>query len=163
MDARCACGAVVLEATGPAIACAVCYCADCQEGSRAIEALEHAGPVRDPDGGTAYVLFRKDRYRYLQGSHLLADRKIREASATARVLATCCNSAILMRFDDARHWVSVYRARCQGAAPSVEMRICTRYRSSDTELPGDVPSSPMYPVALMARLLTSRIAMAFRM
>jgi len=61
MTASCSCGSVELEAVGAPIASVVCYCDDCQEGSRQIEALPNARPVQDPDGGTAYVLYRKDR------------------------------------------------------------------------------------------------------
>jgi hypothetical protein len=61
LTASCRCGAVEIEATGAPIASSVCYCADCQGGSRQIEDLDGAGSVRDDDGGTAYILFRKDR------------------------------------------------------------------------------------------------------
>ncbi len=59
--ARCSCGGVELEAIGAPITSAVCYCESCQEGSRQIEALPSGRPVCDPDGGTAMVLYRKDR------------------------------------------------------------------------------------------------------
>ncbi|MGZ5900627.1 MAG: GFA family protein, partial [Reyranella sp.] len=59
--ASCLCGGVEIEATGAPITSSVCYCADCQRGSRQIEDLPNAGPVREADGGTAYILFRKDR------------------------------------------------------------------------------------------------------
>jgi len=49
MTASCACGSVELAAIGAHIVSNVCYCGDCQQGSRQIEALPNAGPVRDPD------------------------------------------------------------------------------------------------------------------
>jgi hypothetical protein len=48
---RCSCGSVELECIGAPITSVVCYCDDCQEGSRQIEALPNARPAQDPDGG----------------------------------------------------------------------------------------------------------------
>ena len=109
--ARCTCASVELQAIGAPITSVACYCDDCQEGCRQIEALPNAHPVRDPDGGTAYVLYRKDRVECSRGAQFLQDYKIREKSATNRVVATCCNSAMFMNFDDSKHWVPVYRTR----------------------------------------------------
>ena len=126
LTARCSCGSLELEAIGAPITSVACYCDDCQEGSRQIEALPDARPVRDSDGGTAYVLYRKDRVECSRGVQFLQSYKIREKSATNRVVVTCCNSAMFMNFDDNKHWVPVYRARFQGEVPPLEMRICTR-------------------------------------
>src|SRR5713226_7521822 len=117
MIASCSCGTVELEAIGAPIASVVCYCDDCQEGARQIEALPNALPVQDLDGGTAYILYRKDRVKCSRGALLLRSRKIREKSATNRVVATCCNSAMYLKFDDMKHWVSIYRARFQVDVP----------------------------------------------
>ena len=68
LSARCACGSVELEATGDPITSTVCYCESCQQGSRQIEALPNGRSVCGSDGGTAYVLYRKDRIEYSKGS-----------------------------------------------------------------------------------------------
>lgn len=161
MIAHCACGHVKLECDGVPIVSLVCYCDTCQEGSHQLEALPNAPAVRDPDGGTGYVSFRKDRVRYSSGAELLKELKLSEDSATVRVFASCCNSAMAMRFEDGRHWTPVYRARIQGELPPLQFRICTKYRTPETKFPDDVPSAGMYPPALMLRLLTSRLAMLF--
>jgi hypothetical protein len=140
----------------------VCYCDTCQEGSRRIEALPNAPPVRDPDGGTAYVSYRKDRVTYARGSELLTDYMLEQNPKTIRVVASCCNSAMTMRFDDARHWIPVYRARLGPSAPPIKMRICTGLAPDRSAIPTDVPSHRDYPPALLGKLLTSRIAMMFR-
>src|ERR1700737_3023290 len=140
MTARCTCGNVEFEAIGAPIASLVCYCDDCQEGSRQIEALPNARLVQYPDGGTAYILYRKDRVKCSTGAQLLKGHKIREKSATNRVVATCCNSAMAMKFDDARHWVAMYRARFQGDIPPLQMRICTKFKPENAEVRSDVPS-----------------------
>lgn len=159
MTASCSCGSVELEAIGAPISSVVCYCDDCQEGSRQIEALPNARPVQDPDGGTAYILFRKDRVRCSRGARLLKSHKIRERSATNRVVATCCNSAMFLNFDDGRHWVSMYRARVQGDIPPLQMRICTKFKPENGDVPSDVPSYSTFPLKFLAKLLAARIAM----
>src|SRR5258706_8236695 len=99
MNATCACGNVELKAFGKPIVSNVCYCDDCQKGADQIEALPNAGDIRDPDGGTAYILYRKDRIECSKGVQLLKSYKLKETSVTNRVVASCCNSAMFMNFD----------------------------------------------------------------
>ncbi len=89
---RCTCGKVELEAIGAPITCVVCYCDDCEAGARQIEALPNATAVGEPDGGVGYVVYRKDRVRIPKGAELLRGYKLREKSATNRMVATCCNT-----------------------------------------------------------------------
>ena len=163
LTARCRCGGVEIAASGAPIACAVCYCADCQNGWRQIEALPNAGAVRDADGGTAYMLYRKDRIKCAKGALLLKSYKIKDGSATNRVVASCCNSAMFMNFDKGPYWVSACRARFEGDLPPVEMRICARFRPDGVAIPADSPNYPGYPARLMMRLLTSGLAMWLRL
>jgi len=157
--ARCSCGDVELELIGAPIVSVVCYCDDCQEGSRLIEALPKARPIRDSAGGTAYVVYRKDRVKCSRGSQFLQGYKIREKSPTNRVVATCCNSAMFLNFDDGKHWVDIYRARFQGTAPALQMRICTKFKAENGDVPNDVPGYPSFPLRFLAKLLGARIAM----
>ncbi|HEV2112099.1 MAG TPA: DUF6151 family protein, partial [Gammaproteobacteria bacterium] len=113
----CACGRVELEAQGEPIICAACYCDDCQEAASRIEALPGANQVKGSDGGTEYIVYRKDRVRYTKGAELLQRQKLRERSPTNRWVAGCCNSAMSVNFDDAKHWVNVYRLRLTGEKP----------------------------------------------
>lgn len=159
---QCRCGRVAYEAAGAPIACVACYCDDCQAGSRQIEALANASPVCEPDGGTSYVLFRKDRVMCSKGTELLQIQKLDAKSATNRVVATCCNSAIVMTFDDIRHWIPVYRARFTEPAPPLQMRICTKFKPEGTELPSDVPRYASYPLGFLWKLLAARLAMLLR-
>ncbi len=152
----------MFEATGEPIASVVCYCASCQEGSRQLEALAGADRIRETDGGTAYVLYRKDRVVCAQGAEYLKSYKIKATSATNRVAATCCNSAMAMTFDDSKHWVPLFRLRCHGPVPPIEMRICTKFKPPDVTLPDDVPQYPGYPGKFMARLLGAWLAMRLR-
>lgn len=159
MKASCACGSVELEASGTPIMSAVCYCDDCQEGARLIEALPGADPVQGRDGGTAYVLYRNDRVRWTKGSGHLKSYKIKETSATNRIVATCCNSAMLLNFDDSKHWVDVYRTRLSGDVPPVQMRVFTKFKPDKDDLAGDVPSYTTFSLKFVIKLMAARIAM----
>jgi len=157
----CACGSVALKAFAAPITSVICYCGDCQRGSREIASLSNAAPIQDPDGGTAYVVYRKDRVTPVKGAALLKNYKLDPASATNRVVATCCNSAMVMSFDDSRHWVSIYRARCPEGTMPVQMRICTSSRVGQGPLPSDLPAFASYPPRFMMKLIAARLAMIF--
>jgi hypothetical protein len=162
VSAQCSCGAVVLALRGAPIGSFACYCDTCQEGSRRIEALPHAAAVRDSYGGSEYVLYRKDRVAYGKGQELVTGYKLEQSPKTNRIVATCCNSAMMMSFDDARHWIPVYRARLGPNAPAIEMRICTSFLPKSETLPNDVPAHREYAPTFMMKLLSSGIAMLFR-
>ena len=162
VSAQCSCGAVVLALRGAPIGSVACYCDTCQEGSRRIEALPHATAVRERHGGTEYVLYREDRVAYAKGQELVKGYKLEQSPKTNRVVATCCNSAMMMSFDDARHWIPIYRARLGPNAPPIQMRICTSFLPAGEILPNDVPSHRNYSAAFMMKLLSSGVAMLFR-
>ena len=140
---------------------AACYCDDCQEAARRIEALPGAKPMKGSDGGTEYLVYRKDRVRYTKGADLLQRHKLREGSPTNRWVASCCNSAMSLNFDDAKHWVDVYRMRVPGDKTPLQMRVCTRFKPEGAVLSPDVPQYPGYPFMFIARLIGARFAMAF--
>jgi hypothetical protein len=158
---RCSCGKVELLATDAAIATNVCYCDTCQKGSGELAALPNAQPVQDVDGGTAYVLYRADCVTYTKGNEYLVPLK-NDGTATSRLYASCCNAAMLMRFDDARHWVCLYRARFGSDAPPIEFRICTKFKAEGVEIPNDVPAYAMYSPGLLAKLMKAKLGMLFR-
>jgi len=68
---------------------------------------------------------------------------------------------MVMKFDDSKHWVPVYRARFGSNAPPLEMRICTKFKSGSGALPTDVPSYPGFSLKFVGKLLGARIAMMF--
>jgi len=139
----------------------VCYCGSCQEGSRQIDALTNAVPILGPDAGTAYVLYRKDRIQYAKGAERLRGYTIDEKSTTSRVVAPCCSSAMVMRFDDAKDWVPVYRGRFQGDVPPVQWRICTKFKPANAGRFQRMFQVPRCTAGLLWELLTSKIAMRF--
>ncbi|MEJ0005815.1 MAG: hypothetical protein WDM77_05370 [Steroidobacteraceae bacterium] len=156
--ARCSCGKVELAATGAPITSVICHCEDCAAGARQIEALPNAAAVLQPDGGVGYLAYRKDRVRIVRGAELLQSYKIRQKSATKRMVASCCNSAMILTFEDSKHWVNVYRARVVSDVPPLEMQICTKYRQGGTHHTTE-PAFTGYPLRLVTKLLWARLAM----
>ncbi len=160
--ASCVCGRVELRLTGNPIVTSICYCDDCQAGARQLAALPGAPLPAGEDGGTAYVLFPKDRVKRMPTDSVLKAYKLKEKSVTNRVVATCCNAPMFMNFDNARHWVPVYRVRLLGILPPIQMRICTRFKPDNIELPDDIPSYRSYPPSFLVKLLAARESMRFR-
>ena len=161
LTASCRCGAVVIETTGAPTVHAACYCASCQAAGRQIEQLADAPPVLGADGGTDVVLYRKDRVRCAQGGERLEAFRLKPASPTRRIVATCCNSAMFLDFTRG-HWLTVYRARLPEDVPPLELRVMTADRPEGVVLPDDVPNHAGQPGGLMWRLLTAWAAMGFR-
>ena len=156
----CACGQVRFEATGRPIVTAVCYCDDCQAGGRNIEALPDAPQVLEDDDGASYLTYRDDRFRCVKGADRLTGLKLRQRSPTTRYVATCCNSAMYLKYKRG-HWVSAYRRRFDNIdLPPIEMRTNTRFRTSRKPIETDAPSFRWFPLRLFVALISSRIAMA---
>ena len=157
--ASCKCGKVEFEMIGLPIMCVACYCDDCQAASQQIEALPNASAVREPDGGTAYVLYRKDRFKCIRDEQFLQNHRLLENSPTRRVIASCCNSAMFLDFEKG-HWVSVYRARIADA-PSLQMRIQTKFSSNPAQMRNDIPTYSTFPMRFILNLVLARVAMLF--
>jgi hypothetical protein len=160
-SATCQCGKVRLEAAGPPILTAICYCADCQEAGRRLEQLASAPPVLASDGGTEIILVRKDRVRCSSGAELLEEHRLKPESPTRRLVATCCNSAMFLDFTKG-HWLSIYRNRFGPDAPPPEMRIMTREHRAGVELADDLPNAAGYPGKFMMKLMGAWMAMGFK-
>ena len=103
LTASCRCGRVALEAHGRPIMRVSCHCHSCQEAGRQFE-QRFARAVLEPDGGTAYVLFRKDRVAFAMGSDRLQEFRLTPGSPTRRVVASCCNSPMFLEFSKG-HWL----------------------------------------------------------
>ena len=157
MTMRCGCGAVECAVTGAPILGAVCYCDDCQAGAKQIEALPGAVPVHGADGGTPYLLYRKDRVTCVKGAEHLTGYRLKEGSPSARMVAGCCNTALYFDFSKG-HWFSVYRDRLP-EAPGPTLRVCTKFAPDKAAIPGDLPSYAMYPLSFVGKLLGARLAM----
>ena len=160
--ASCQCGAVNLELTGKPIMAATCYCQSCQTAGHAFESLPGAPAVVGADGGTPYVLARKDRLRWLSGSEKLDEHRLTPESPTRRFVARCCNAPIALEFTKG-HWLSVYSARIpESERPPAEMRTIVGDRPAGVELPGDIPNYRTPSGKFLWRLLKAWAAMGFR-
>jgi hypothetical protein len=161
LSATCQCGKVKFETVGPPILTGACYCTSCQEAGRRFEQLASAPPVLDPDSGTVYTLYRKDRVQCVNGQEYLEEHRLKPDSATRRVVATCCNSAMFLDVTKG-HWLSMYRNCFPAGAPPLEMRVMTKERRAGVELADDVPSYGGHSGKFMLKLITAWIAMGFR-
>jgi len=159
--ALCQCGKVKLEAVGRPILTGSCYCTSCQEAGRRFEQLASAPPVLNPDGGTDFVLYRKDRVQCVTGQEYLEEHRLRPDSPTRRVVAACCNSAVFLDFTRG-HWLTIYRDRFPTGAPPLEMRVMTKERRDGIELADDLPNYGGHSGKFMLKLVAAWIAMGFR-
>jgi len=157
----CRCGQVELEIVGPSILRALCYCASCQEAGRRHRETAGADSFLAEDGGTDYVLYRKDRVRCVRGSDLLEERRLKPDSPTRRVYARCCNTGMFADFTKG-HWLSIYRARLPAYIPPATMRLMTAERPEGAILPDDMANYPGRSGKFLLKLLGAWMAMGFR-
>ena len=156
--ATCSCGKVRFKATGRPIVSAVCYCADCQAGGHQMQAAGAREDFRDAWGGSGYLTYRDDRLECLEGVAQLHGFKLHDDAPTTRYLATCCNSAIYLKYGPG-WWTSMYRTRFGDDAPPLEMRNQIQHAQDIATLPHDVPRHRSFPLALFWRLLRGRLGM----
>ena len=159
ISAPCRCGKVELEMTGAPIQRGICYCSDCQQAGH----LHHADAdvTLGADGGTDYVLYRKDRIRCVCGGELLEERRLKPDSPTRRMYARCCNTAMFLEVTKG-HWLSVYRGRLPRDIPPATVRLMTARRPAGVDLPDDMTNCPGFSGKFMLKLLGAWIAMGFR-
>ena len=160
VSAPCRCGKVQLEVVGAPIFRAICYCASCQEAGRRYQAPQADSGLAE-DGGTDYVLYRKDRVRCVQGGHFLEERRLKPQSPTRRMYSRCCGTAMAVDFTKG-HWLSVYRGRLPDDIPPATMRLMTAERPQGVVLPNDMANYPGRSGKFLVELLLSWMAMGFR-
>ncbi len=161
LSATCQCGKVEFEATGAPIVSVACFCTSCQQAGHQFQQMQAAPPVLDADGGTGFILYRKDRVRCTKGQENLQEHRLKPDATTRRVIATCCNSTMFLEFTNG-HWLSMYRNRLSDDAPPLEMRVMTRDRRAGVELSDDVPNLASHNGKFMWKLLAAWMAMGFR-
>jgi hypothetical protein len=116
-SAPCRCGKVEFQIVGAPILRCICCCASCQEAGRRYLGVPGVNSVLAEDGGTDYVLYRKDRVRCMQGADLFEERRLKLGSPTRRMYTRCCNTAMFLDFTKG-HWLTVYRARLPKGIPA---------------------------------------------
>jgi hypothetical protein len=158
----CRCGQVELRTTGTPIITSCCFCDSCRTAGQLLEHLPGASPVLTPEGGTGFVLMRKNGVECLRGSELLAEYRLTPTSATRRIVATCCNRYMFLDFTPG-HWVSVVRDLLPlSARPPVEVYMMLGDLPEGVMPPAGVPRAKRLPLRFVRKLLFSWAGMGFR-
>lgn len=158
----CRCGQVRFAVDGPPIVSAECHCNSCRAAGGRMQALPAAPRVLEQNGGTHFVLYRKDRVRFLGGAELLKEFRLEPKAPTRRVVATCCNTPILLEFLSG-HWLSLYGGLWPAETrPPLELRTMTSDLQDASMLPADVPNYRHQSLAFFAKLFKAWMAMGFR-
>ena len=157
----CTCGKVRLDASGEPIITTECHCNSCREAGALLAAFEGAPASVFPNGGTPFVMMRKDRVHFVAGmEHLKAYRL--PGSSTRRVIAICCNTPVFLEFKGG-HWLSLYKSIWpEGAMPPIELRTMLSDLADPAVLDDTVPGGKRQSWGFYARLLGAWIAMGFR-
>lgn len=157
----CACGKTQLVVTGKPIITTECHCTLCREAGERLSSLPGAPDILLANGGTPFVLYRKDRVEITRGAEHLKALRRKPDAATRRVVATCCNTPAFLEFKGG-HWMSIFHTLWPaGAMPAIEIRTMT----GDTDpsvLDDTIPAGQWQTTRFYARLLAAWVAMGFR-
>lgn len=160
--AACKCGRVAVLLTGSPIMTVACYCNSCRQAASELGRLPNAAPICEPDGGTHFVMQRKDRLSCVQGQENLHEHRLAPGAKTRRMIATCCNSAMFLEFE-AGHWLSVYARRIDPSErPPIEQRTMLGDLPNMPNFNDGIPSPRQHTVAFMWKLLFAWAVMGFR-
>lgn len=159
---NCACGTVGMEVEHPPIIRAECYCNSCRKAAELLAEMPSAPPVLNAAGGTYYMLYRKDRLRFVRGGEFLRQFRLSPEAPTRRVVAQCCNSPLFLEFEKG-HWLSVYHTLWPAnALPLPDVRTMTGDLDDSSVVGKDVPHGFWPTARFYARLLGAWIGMGFR-
>lgn len=114
----------------------------------------------DADGGTSYLLYRRDRIACTKGKQALT-----RIQAYTRLTNTT-HGGLLLQFRDAarvheRALAYDVSQTFPRDAPLIEMRIMTRDRPESAQLSDDIPNYRTHNGKFMWKLLSARTAMPF--
>ncbi len=161
-EIACPCGATVFALSGDPIVATECHCTSCRTAGERLEALPDAAEIRAPNGGTPFVLWRKDRISCQHGAEHLRSFRLASDSPTERVVAACCHAPMYLSFKHG-HWLSLYAKRWpDGIGPPPEERTMTGDRPDRTMLAKDIPNSRRWSARFLAKLLWAWVRMGFR-
>lgn len=161
---QCRCGQVQLDVRGTHIASAECHCNSCR--GAAVRLLgESATPATllEPNGGTRYVLYRKDRVHIVCDPARLRQFRLGASTKTRRVVTACCRTPVFMELHGG-HWLSLYASLWPTSTrPALELRTMVSDLDDPSVLPsGGIPNCSHQSLRFYARLLTAWIAMGLR-
>lgn len=158
----CRCGKVHIDVEHAPLLTAECHCNSCREAGTRLEAVGIEPPMLQPDGGTRFVLYRKDRVRFTQGVEQLKEFRLKADSPSRRVVAGCCNTPLFLEFKGG-HWLSIYGGLWpQGRQPPLQVRTMLGDRADRPVFNDGVASGTWPTMKFYALLLGAWIAMGFR-
>ena len=161
-DLTCRCGEVHLTVESKPMLAVECQCESCRKASAFLSRLPGATAVSSATGGTQYVLYRKDRIRIVAGREWLRNFRLGPHTATRRVIATCCNSPVLVEFKGG-HWASLYgNLWATGTLPRLDLRTQTGDAPPGTGLDRSVPAGGWETAKFYGKLFAAWAAMGFR-
>lgn len=161
-ELTCQCGHVSMSVTGRPITSAECLCSDCQKAGKVLQQRSGAPLILNQNGGTRYVLYRKDKVEFHTGHGKLKSHYINNDSKTRRVVASCCNTPMFLEFSNG-HWLSIYGLLwSKQDIPPLEIRTMTRSRPEGVVLPADVPNPRTHTLSFYMKLFGAWVAMRFQ-
>ncbi len=158
----CTCGQLQLELESTPIIAAECHCNSCRAAGVKLSALPSGKPFQETNGGTRFVLYRKDRVRFVAGAERLKEFRLSPEAPTRRVVAGCCNTPVYLELENG-HWLSLYGCLWpEGALPAPQLRTMTSDLSDPSLLDDSIPHGKLPTLSFFAKLLGAWIAMGFR-
>lgn len=159
---HCRCGKARLVVEGAPIASVECCCRSCREAGERMQNLNGAAAILTPFGATSFVMYRKDRVRFVAGIDQLQAFRLSSNASTRRVLAACCNTPVFLEFKGG-HWLSLYgELWLNDDRPPLQLRTMTSDLPTGVTLPDDVPNASKQTIGFFAKLLGAWFAMGFR-
>ncbi len=158
----CACGQFHIELVGEPFITTECHCNSCREAALRMTALPAAFPPEGANGGTPFVLYRKDRIRFPDGTAGLLAHRLSPEAPTRRVVTACCNSPVFLEFQSG-HWLSLYANLWPAATrPSIAIRTMTSDLPENHLLDSAIPAGKATTAGFYWTLLKAWIAMGFK-
>lgn len=161
-EISCACGQTALALHKDPFIVTECHCTSCRTAGETLGILPLARPMLSRNGGTHFVLYRKDRVTFSKGLDLLAAYRLKPGSPTRRVVASCCNTPIFLEFQNG-HWLSFYGSLWpDNALPPAQLRTVVSDREGLPPLDDAIPAGKLQTARFYALLLGAWIAMGFK-
>lgn len=158
----CACGKFHIELEGAPFITTECHCNSCREAAHRLADLPLAQPMTEANGGTPFVLYRKDRVRFPDGAAQLRAYRLCDKAPTRRVVTTCCHSPVFLEVQGG-HWLSLYASLWpETSRPPTQIRTMTSDLQDPTVLDRAIPSGKWTIAGFYAKLLAVWIAMGFK-
>lgn len=151
-----------MEVQGGPIICSECHCESCRKAAEKMESFPHQPIFREKNGGTPFVLYRKDRVSFLEGTESLKSFRLSPKSGSRRAYASCCDSPVFLEFQHG-HWLSLYASLWpKDSRPKMDLRTMTSDLPDPSILDNDLPNFKKQSLPFMWRLLKSWAAMGFK-